>query len=212
MWLAQGRDSTQLSRLNEQQQVQQLLWHNDNLLVLINSQLFLLDQNSAALKPYPIPHDVPGRFASCNNVLYWTALTEHGWQLFREQDNQPQTWYQDVVDVRCGPDNSLLLQFANQQRLGLLQGATLTPLTLTIDWHHVEPEQWFTDDFGLYWLDKSTHNLMYYEWHSGQVISMVWPEPGLPLAIYRQNDGNGLGYVVRQRPYDTDIVWLKNRR
>jgi hypothetical protein len=31
-----------------------------------------------------------------------------------------------------------------------------------------------------------------------------------PVAIY--SNGNGLGYVVRPRPHDTDIVWLQNRR
>lgn len=212
VWLTQGRDSAQLSRFNELQQVQQLLWHNDNLLVLVNNQLFSLDQNSAALTPYPIPHEVPGRFASCNNVLYWTALTEHGWQLFREQDTNKQTRHQDVVDVRCGPDNSLLLQFANQPSLGLLQDSVLTTLSLILDWRDIEPEQWFTDEQGVYWLDKATHSLMSYYWQNAKLESQVWPEQTLPLAIYRQDDGNGLGYVVRQRPYDTDIVWLKNRR
>lgn len=212
VWLTQGRDNAQLSRLNEQQQVQQLLWHNDNLLVLVNNQLFLLEQNSAALTPYPIPHEVPGRFASCNNALYWTALTEQGWQLFREQDTKIQIWYQDVVDVRCGPNDSLLLQFDNKTSLGLLQDSVLTTLSVQLDWRDIEPEQWFTDEQGLYWLDKATHSLMRYYWQNAKLESQVWPEQNFPLAIYRQDDGNGLGYVVRQRPYDTDIVWLKNRR
>ena len=212
VWLTQGRDSAQLSRFNEQQQVQQLLWHNDNLLVLVNNQLLVLDQQSAAFTPYPIPHEVPGRFASCNNVLYWTALSVHGWQLFREQDNQTQTWYQDVVDVRCGPNDGLLLQFVNKSGLGLLQDSALTTLPLELDWRDIEPEQWFTDELGVYWLDKATYSLRYYDWQSGQIVSLVWPESEFPLAIYQHETGTGVGYVVRQRPYDTDIVWLKNRR
>ncbi|HSG51541.1 MAG TPA: winged helix-turn-helix domain-containing protein, partial [Rheinheimera sp.] len=100
IWLAQGRDSVQLSRLNEHQSVQQLFWHKDQLLVLINGQLFQLSPTTTAMKLYPLQANVPGRYASCDNQLFWTELTDSGWQLFMQKGDTAAVIKTGVVDVR----------------------------------------------------------------------------------------------------------------
>lgn len=211
IWLAQGKDSVQLSRLNEQQTVQQLLWHNDALLVLVNGKLFKLSPTSAEMKPYPLQVDIPGRYASCNNALYWTALTASGWQLYQQQGDTAKLLQQNVVDVRCGPGSSLLLQLVDHANLALLDEdlMSITQLPVELEWRNIEPEQWFTDHTGVYWL-TDRDQVRFYSWHTKTIDNITLPVDEKPLAIY--GDGEGLGFIVRPRPHDTDIVWLQNRR
>lgn len=210
VWLAHGRDSMQLTRLNERQQVQQLLWHNDNLLLVLDNRLFRLNQQSGELTTYPGNINTAGRFNSCENRLYWTALTEDGWQLYSETETGIQPLYADVVDVRCAPGKGLVIQFSRQAGLALLQAGQVINLPVQLDWRQLSSEQWFADNNGIYWLDEQQHALKYYVWQNRQVMQLNWPDAALPLAIY--SHGDGIGFIVRQRPHDTDIVWLKNRR
>jgi DNA-binding winged helix-turn-helix (wHTH) protein len=211
IWLEQGRDSAQLTRLSEQQQVQQLLWHQQDLLILINSQLYRLDMTSQALVQQPIAVAQPGRFASCDNALYWTELTDTGWKLYTVKNEQKQLLHNGVVDVRCAPNHALLLQFAADHHLVLrTTDGTLNRLPVQIDWHTLNAEQWFSDGSGIYWLAPQGAQLQIYQWASAVLSTMDLPIEQRPVAIY--SNGNGLGYVVRPRPHDTDIVWLQNRR
>ncbi|MGP9800223.1 winged helix-turn-helix domain-containing protein [Rheinheimera sp. NSM] len=209
IWLAQGRDSRQLSHLTEQQYVQQLFWHRQQLLVLINAMLYRLDADSGVLTPYPqAPDTAVGRYASCDNVLYWTTLTDNGWQLMAESSNT--ALLEGVTDVRCGPQQALVVQFADSTALALLTPTQqLLTLPVYIDWHSSSAEQWFSDDSGIYWLGDN--NTIYrFDWLAQQTMPLLSAAPEMLLAIY--SNGNGPGYIVRQRPYDTDIVWLQNRR
>lgn len=209
IWLAQGRDSRQLSHLSEQQYVQQLLWHRQQLLVLINAVLYRLDAESGTLTPYPQAADTAvGRYASCDDVLYWTTLTDNGWQLMA--GNRSTALLEGVTDVRCGPQQALVVQFADSTALALLTPTQqLLALPVYIDWHNSSAEQWFSDNSGVYWLGDN--NTIYrFDWLSQQTMPLLSAAPEMLLAIY--SNGNGPGYIVRQRPYDTDIVWLQNRR
>lgn len=210
IWLEQGRDSIQLTRLNEDQQVQQLLWHNKALLVLINTELYKLEPHSSALTLYPLQPDNPGRYASCQGKLYWTELTSDGWVLFTEMDSQKQRLADDVVDVRCAPQQALVLQLNNSDTLKLRHAdRSLTTLPVQIDWRKQNGEQWFVDDTGIYWQDNDSKTVNSFSW-SEQALSQDSWTSAWPVAIY--SDGHGIGYVVRPRPHDTDIVWLQNRR
>jgi DNA-binding winged helix-turn-helix (wHTH) protein len=211
IWLAQGRNSTQLTRLNEQQQVQQLFWHQQTLLVLINSQLYRLLPDRAELQLLKPRAAVPGRYASCHNQLYWTELTDTGWKLFTEINHNKQLVFNDVVDVRCAPEQALVLQFVQNDTLSLLtHDRQLAALPVHINWREVGSEQWFTDGSGIYWLDKQRVVLRAYRWAADVVADYTLPKQQWPVAIY--SNGDGLGYIVRPRPHDTDIVWLQNRR
>lgn len=210
IWLEQGRDSIQLTRLNEDQQVQQLLWHGKSLLVLINSELYRLEPQSSALTLYPLQPDNPGRYASCQGRLYWTELTDDGWQLFTETDNKKQLVHKGAVDVRCAPQQALVLQQNESDSLLLLSAdGTVTTLPVLIDWRKQTAEQWFVDDTGIYWQENENRTVNAYSWSDGTIMREAWTS-AWPVAIY--SGGHGIGYVVRPRPHDTDIVWLQNRR
>jgi len=210
IWLAKGGDSVQLSRLNENQTVQQLFWHTGELLVLINGQLFQLNPSTTVMKPYPLQANVPGRYVSCDNQLFWTELTDSGWQLYQQQGDSAAVIKIGVVDVRCGPDKTLLLQFADSPYLVLLDDKEqMIQLPVALNWRRTQPEHWFSDSSGIYWL-TSDNSVSFYNWHTESVATIALPEGEKAAAIY--SDGEGLGFIVRPRPYDTDIVWLQNRR
>jgi hypothetical protein len=210
IWLAQGRDSIQLSRLTEQQQIQQLLWHQGELLALINSRLYHITSNSE-LNLHAQQAAAPGRYTSCNDQLYWTEQREERWWLMTVQQQQAKPVQAGVVEVRCGPDETLLLQLADNHSLHLLEpDGTLTGLPVQLDWRYVKPEQWFSDQSGIYWLTAQGTAVQAYLWQGQQVISFNLPIKESAVAIY--SNGAGLGYLVRPRPHDTDIVWLHNRR
>lgn len=115
-----------------------------------------------------------------------------------------------VVDVRCGPAETLLLQFVDNPYLMLLDDKEqFTQLPIALDWRRVQPEHWFSDSSGIYWL-ASDNSVSVYNWHTELVATIALPEGEKAAAIY--SDGDGLGFIVRPRPYDTDIVWLQNRR
>ena len=211
IWLAQGRDSIQVSQLSEDQQIQQLLWHQGNLLVKINMQLYQVDLASGKLTPFPVAISNAGRFTSCDSQLYWTELSEQGWQLNVLHSDGMHRVASDIVDVRCVPSRGLILQYANRPELALMQqhGAT-SALPVAINWRELNAEQWFVDDTGIYWLDKARRAISGYQWSQRSLVQYPWTKALLPEAIY--SSGAGVGYVVQPRPYDTDIIWLQNRR
>jgi DNA-binding winged helix-turn-helix (wHTH) protein len=209
VWLTEGRDSRQLTQLTEWQHIQQLFWHQQQLLVLLNTELYRIELDSGQLIPYlPMPDNATGRYASCNNVLYWTTLTGSGWQLMAENRNTALA--DNVTDVRCGPQQALVLQFADSTALALMTPDNrLHALPVYIDWRSTDAEQWFSDSSGIYWLGDN--NTIYrFDWLSQQTSPLLNTGQEMPAAIY--SNGSGPGYIVRQRPYDTDIVWLQNRR
>jgi len=209
VWLAEGRDSRQLTQLTERQHIQQLFWHQQQLLVLINTVLYRIELDSGHLISYlPMPDTAIGRYASCNNVLYWTTLTDSGWQLMTEDNSVALA--DNVTDVRCGPQQGLVLQFADSAALALMTpDHQLHPLPVHIDWRSTGAEQWFSDSSGIYWLGDN-HTIFRFDWLSQQTTPLLNTGQEVPVAIYA--NGSGPGYIVRQRPYDTDIVWLQNRR
>ena len=102
------------------------------------------------------------------------------------------------------------MQFADSTALALLTSTQqLLTLPVYIDWHSSSAGQWFSDNSGIYWLGDN--NTIYrFDWLSQQTMPLLSAAPEMLMAIY--SNGNGPGYIVRQRPYDTDIVWLQNRR
>ncbi|MBU2112984.1 MAG: winged helix-turn-helix domain-containing protein [Gammaproteobacteria bacterium] len=211
IWLAQGRDSIQLSRLMEQQQIQQLLWHQGELLVLLNSQLYRLAPDGSELSLYPLQAKAAGRYTSCSNQLYWTERRDERWWLMTAQQQLAKPVRAGVLEVRCGPDESLLLQLADNLNLHLLEpDGIVTSLPVQLDWRYVKPEQWFSDQSGIYWLTVEGSEVQAYLWREQHITISNLPIEGRAVAIY--SNGAGLGYLVRPRPHDTDIVWLQNRR
>ncbi|SNY52983.1 DNA-binding winged helix-turn-helix (wHTH) domain-containing protein [Arsukibacterium tuosuense] len=209
VWLSQGRDSRQLSRLSSGQYIQQVFWHQDTLLSVIDNQLYqiaLEDGSLSLINSRP----VSGHYQSCDDILYWTEQTSDGWQLMAGLQ-QPEVLLSGVVNLKCAPAG-LVVQFYNDSTLAFWsasQPQQLSPLPVSLNWHHILPEQWTSTERQLLWLDRQQWRLKVYDWQSGEISSYPWPATALPLEIHSDNTGNL--FSVQPRHYDTDIVWLQNR-
>ncbi|WP_214000416.1 winged helix-turn-helix domain-containing protein [Arsukibacterium sp.] len=209
VWLSQAGESRQLSRLASGQYIQQLFWHQNALLSVIDNQLYqvaLADGSLSSISSRP----VSGRYQSCNDTLYWTEQNNDGWQLMHSLQ-QPEVLLSGVVNLKCAPAG-LVVQFYNDNALALWsasQPQQLTPLPVSLNWHHILPEQWTSNNQQLLWLERQQWQLKVYDWQSGEISSYPWPATALPLEIHSDNSGDL--YSVQPRHYDTDIVWLQNR-
>jgi DNA-binding winged helix-turn-helix (wHTH) protein len=216
VWLQSALgQNVQVSNFKQQQQIQQLFWHKQQLMVVIYNKLYRLDLATGVLQLAKHQVQTLGRYASCQQQLFWTELTDDGWQLVRSTERGPEVLYQDVVDVRCGIEQQLIVQHVTNGQLAALtvkqhQVASIHDLAIKIDWRNVTSEQWFVDESGIYWLDPNQQALQAYRWQDQKIYAKTKFNHAWPLAIY--SNSNGLGYVVLARPFDTDIVWLQQRR
>lgn len=208
IWLVQQQESRPLTNLTDRQYIQQLLWHQQQLLALINNELFQVDMSSGSLKRYPYQSSGIGRYHSCGQTLYWTEYEAEQWRLMSLNNGQVTKVMVDVTDARC-TTQGVVLQFSNRSELALLHHDVLEPLPVSISWRQYEPEQWLADDSGIYWLDTELHGIQFLPWGNTQPQFIRWPSFQLPVAIY--SNGKELSFAVRPRPYDTDIVWLENK-
>lgn len=210
VWLSQTGESRQLSRLQSGQYIQQLFWHQDRLLSVIDNRLYQIALDDGSLSQVH-PNQVSGRYQSCNDTLYWTEQHDDGWQLMQIQQQQAERLLSGVVNLKCAPDG-LVVQFFNDSTLALWSAAQpqlLTPLPVSLNWHHILPEQWSSNSQQLLWLDPQQWRLQVYNWQSGEISSYPWPASALPLEIH--SDRADHIFSVQPRHYDTDIVWLQNR-
>ncbi|CAM3770512.1 winged helix-turn-helix domain-containing protein [Rheinheimera salexigens] len=218
VWLQNlSGQSIQLTNFTRQQPIQQLFWHKQQLMLVVDSQLNAIDiaTGELTLAKQQANSQSLGRYASCQQQLVWTALTDGDWQLFMATEQGTQALYSDVADVRCGREQQLIIQHAATGQLSVLalknqQAQLIQSLPITIDWRQVTSEQWFVDESGIYWLNPNKQILQSFLWQDQQMRDHTWFQPAWPLAIY--SNGNGLGYIVQPRPFDTDIVWLQHRR
>lgn len=216
VWLRQGSGQiVQLTDFKQQQQLQQLFWHQQQLMLVANNTLYHLDTKSGALQLAEYQVANVGRYASCQQQLVWTERTNNGWQLTTLTEQGPVQLYQDVLDVRCAGKQQLIVQGVDDGQLTLLslaghQVQLTQTLPIEIDWRNVTSEQWFVDSSGIYWLNPNQRRLQSYLWQDQIVHDEIGFKETWPLAIY--SNGNGLGYLVQARPFDSDIVWLQHRR
>jgi DNA-binding winged helix-turn-helix (wHTH) protein len=209
VWLSEAGESRQLSRLASGQLIQQLFWHQQTLLSVIDNQLYQIALNDGSLAAVS-NRQVSGRYQSCHDTLYWTEQTSDGWQLMSDLQ-KPEVLLSGVVNLKCAAAG-LVVQLYNDNTLALWSVAEpqqLTPLPVSLNWHHILPGQWTSNNQQLLWVDRQQWQLHVYDWSGGEIHSYPWPATALPLEIHSDNAGNL--FSVQPRHYDTDIVWLQNR-
>lgn len=204
IWLAHQGNIRQLSHLKREQHIQQLFWHQDQLLAMIDNSLYQIDIQDGQLSFYHKTEGIAGRYLSCHKQLFWTENHSDRWHL--KQYQQSAVVLDKVVDVRCAPFG-LVVQFSDTAALALWQDDELFWLPVELDWRLIPAEFWAVNAAGIYWLDKSQYAIQFYDWHNQQIQVFYWPDPEFPLALY--HDVAGESYVVRPRPYDSDIVLLQ---
>lgn len=204
IWRSQGQNTQQISQFKTQRAIQQLLWFNDQLLLLIDRQLFAFTEQSAELIAFT--DKLPGseRFIVCDNTLYWTSFDQRGWALNRLEQGKPEVLLRDIVNVECGPGQSLVLQQQDSLYLKQWQQGQTISLPVQMNWRSTAASAWAATDTGLYWLSGSGTVLHYYQWTSQQ--QQQWPLPQVAQALIAGHDGTL--FVQQFRAQDTDIVWL----
>lgn len=208
-WFQQGQ-LRQLTHLNGQRQIQQLLWWQRQLYALIDLQLYQVRLEDGSLVLLDLKR--PARLQACADVLYWTQWTEQGWQLWRRQsDEEDEFLLPDVVDVRCGPAQQLVLQKVHSAVLQLwLPGSDkFQPLHLSVGWRNTKPEQWLTRFDGLYWLAEKhgVTELFRLPWHSDQAEPLILPAGATATALFADFN-EGILYYQSEPQKQKDIVWL----
>jgi DNA-binding winged helix-turn-helix (wHTH) protein len=204
IWRSQGQNTQQISQFKTQLSIQQLLWLNDKLLLLVDRQLFEFSETSSELIPFKEKLAGSERFVVCDNTLYWTSKDQKGWALNRLEQGKNKELLRDIVNVGCGPGQSLVLQ--QQDSLYVRQwqqGQTIT-LPIQINWRNTDASAWASTDTGLYWLSANGTVLNYYGWLNRQ--QQQWPLPEHAQALVSGLDGTL--FVQQFRAQDTDIVWL----
>ncbi len=211
VWLQQAGRVAQLTHFDGKRQISQLLWFGDNLLGLIDLQLYQIDLQTGLLTLQPIER--PARVTVCQQQIFWTQWSEQGWSLLSfDQHQQPVELKKQITDVRCGPDSLLVLQSSQRSQLQLwsLQDDTLKELPAAVDWRLGFAERWVTNHQGLYWLEGegASRRLKFLPWQGGQPQQLVLSADTLPDGLYADFAQEQL-YYVNEKSGTADVVWLK---
>ncbi|MEE2001096.1 winged helix-turn-helix domain-containing protein [Alkalimonas sp. MEB108] len=212
IWLAWRDQLRQLTNLNAEQQIQQLLWYRQQLLVLLNSELFQVDLGTGQLHSLLPQGSAISRVEVCRQQLYWTAFDQAaGWRLFRMAANSVELLLDDVLDVRCAPEGLLLRrEQSSQLQLWYPQGA-MTELSISDSLPTLSQQSlWLSNDRGIAWLDLPSASLMVRSWQ-GELQQIALPAGHTPVAIY--SDRSGQHWLLQlNRQQDSDIVRLLPER
>jgi len=210
IWWYQQEQLRQLTHLSGQRQIQQLVWWQQRLYALIDLQLYQVSLDDGSLTLSDIER--PSRLQACADVLYWTQWTESGWQLWRRQQGEDDAMLlPDVVDVRCGPEQQLVLQKSDSAVLQLwLPGSgKFQPIDFRVDWRNTQPEQWLTRSDALYWLAPAdgTTTLYRLPWYSDKAEQFTFSEGKAATALFADFNEGAL-YYQSEPQKQKDIVWL----
>ena len=208
-WYQQGQ-LRQLTHLQGQRQIQQLVWWQQQLYALIDLQLYQISLHDGSLTLQDLAR--PARLAACGDYLYWTQWTEQGWQLWRRQpDEDDELLLHGVVDVRCAANQQLVLQRADSAVLQLWRpgSAQFLSLNASINWRTSAPEQWLTRFDALYWLTRNEGKTQLFRlpWDSTQPEQLALASGVTPTALFGDFVEGNLYYQSEQQK-QSDIVWL----
>ena len=211
VWLRHADRVAQLTHFEGKRQISQLLWFGEQLLGLIDLQLYQIDLQSGELTLLPVER--PARVTVCQQQIFWTQWSEQGWSLFRfDPQQQAELLKKQVTDVRCGPKDLLVLQSSQQSALQLWspQDDRIEELPAAVDWRSGFAERWLTNHQGLYWLegDGNKRRLMFLPWRSKQPQQLALSADTLPDGLYADFAQDQL-YYVNEKSGTADVVWLK---
>ncbi len=214
IWLYQQQLLRQLTHLQGQRQIQQLLWWQQQLYALIDLQLYQVSLSDGSLQLQDIRR--PAQLAACDNKLYWTQWTDKGWQLWQKDGaGAIQMLLADVTGVRCAQSGNLVLQQLGSVQLQLWspQSGKFQLLPVQLDWRQTAPEQWLSRQDGLYWLaqQEGITTLWRLRWHQSTAEQLKLPPAIEPVALYGDYKGDTLYYQLLHNR-QIDIGWLSQTK
>lgn len=209
IWWFDGTKVSQLTRFTQWRQITQLLWAGAELYAVIDQQLHQVSLQDGSLTAVLFQDRQLRHFAFCHQRWFWAEFNHQQWQLrTMNQDMHPIELRADIVDLRCAPEQSLLLQQLDGVVLRFWpEQDKLTTLPWSLNWRQLSGYSWVTTSKGLYWLDERGQL-----WLSGwelQHRQSIQP-PGLMqiTGLYGQLEQEQLFLQLAREP-ETDVVWLQ---
>jgi len=203
LWRSQGQNTQQISQFKTYLAIQQLLWLEGKLLLLIDRQLFEFSTITGDLLPFTERLAGSEQFVVCDHRLYWTSRGNGGWTLNQLEQGKAEVLLKEMVNVQCGPHGSLVLLQQDSLDIKQWQQGQTTTLPVQINWRTTMAAAWTSTATGLYWLSGSGTVLHYYDWQNKN--QQQWP---LSMAAHALVSGDNALFVQQFRAQDTDIVWL----
>jgi DNA-binding winged helix-turn-helix (wHTH) protein len=209
IWWFDGTKVSQLTRLPQWRQITQLLWADARLYAVIDQQLHQVSLQDGSLTEVLFQDRQLRHFAFCHNRWFWAEFNHQQWQLKTMNHNMhPIELRADIVDLRCAPEHSLLLQ----QQDGTVvrfwpEQDRLEAWPWPLNWRRLSGNSWATTSKGLYWLDE-LGQLWLSSWELRQ-RQLIQP-PGLLqiTGLYGQLEQEQVFLQLAREP-ETDVVWLQ---
>jgi DNA-binding winged helix-turn-helix (wHTH) protein len=199
----------QLTKFKSPVTMSQLLWQGGSLFVVVDQHLLQVDLSRGELSQLPWSTGASRRYASCHGQWFWTEQDENGWALYQLVHEQPKKLIADVVDVRCGPESSLVLQYNKTPSLHLysLVDASLVQLPITMDWRNTATDLWGVNQHAIFWIDDK-HQLNQFNFNQKIIQSQQLPASMEPEALYVTED-EAMFYLLQRRSKDKEVVRLQ---
>lgn len=199
----------QLTKFKTAVSINQLIWHEQNLFAVVDQQLMQVDLSTGELSLTAWSSGTSRRYASCHGQWFWTEQTDNGWALYQLNQGAAVRLAEDAVDLACGPNMSLVLQYHNISRLQSysLENSKIQPLPIEIDWCSTKANLWGTNNRAVYWVDAK-QNLQQFDWATRSTKSVALPSTLKPEALYVTADPNEL-YLLQRRSLETEVVRLQ---
>lgn len=209
IWWFDGHQVKQLTRFNQWRQITQLIWSGAELYAVIDQQLNQVSLTDGSLQAVMFQQPQLRHFAICHGQWFWTESTHQLWQLKTMNARQhPIELFSDSVDLRCGPDQSVILQ----QKDGRLvrfwpENGMQQDLPWRLNWRQHSSYSWTTTKQGIYWLGDQGQI-----WFSGwdDLTAQVVDSPELLriTGVYGQIEQEQV-FLQVARTAETDVVWLQ---
>lgn len=199
----------QLTKFKTAVTISQLIWQEQSLFAVVDQQLMQVDLNTGELSMMAWSNGTSRRYANCQGQWFWTEQSEQGWTLYQLQQAKPTPLLDDVVDLRCGPNGTLVLQYHNDSKLKLYQlnANTVQPLPIAIDWRTIQADLWGANVQAIYWVDEK-QQLLQFDWATRTTKNLSLPSSLKPEALYVTAD-HGVLFLLQRRSMETEIVRLQ---
>lgn len=209
IWWFDGQKISQLTKFTQWRQITQLLWSGSELYAVIEQQLYLVSLKDGSISPAMLQERQLRHFAVCHRQWFWAEFSHQQWQLKTlNRQQQPVELVSDIIDVRCAPEQSLLLlkQDGSVQRFWP-ETNTLLALPWQLMWRQMGMNSWTTTSQGLYWFDPAGQ-LWLSRWQQRTREAVALPGLLQVTGIYGELEQEQL-FLQLARDTETDVVWLQ---
>ncbi len=210
IWRSRAGQLRQLTKFDLYKTVSQLIWHQQQLFAVVDQQLMRVALDSGALSPVSWAKPAFKRLVSCQQQWFWLERASH-WALYQLQQGRGQKIADNIVDIRCGPANTLILQQDTDPHLlqFSLETGAVTELPIRLDWRRVATELWDVRGTDLYWF--AAQQLHHYDFiqqqHKVLAHPMATNDSHQPEALYAPAD-SPLLFMLQRRSQESDIIQL----